>query len=510
MINDGLIRLQKGIQELSQMYNYLPFDSDNVLPLLLAHMPDRLLPKMVKALVLEMHVARMQGRLQGETAEQRFQHFIQQLSQPQNMLQLLEEYVVLARLLVEAIDMWVDYELELLTRLCDDWPEIQATLNTPDNLGWLVEVRSGQGDTHRKGRSVAILVWSSGFHLVYKPRSLAVDAHFQELLSWLNEHGYQPGFRTIKSVQKASHGWVEFIAPQSCTSPEQVQRFYERQGGYLALLHALAATDFHAENIIAAGEYPILIDLEALFHPYMRNEIEWQKQAPAVRALDYSVLRIGLLPQRIWGNDHNEGIDISGLGGAAGQLTPTPVTRWADVGTDTMQMRLEHVEVKLGDHRPTLSDQEVDTHAFHSSILTGFRTVYQLLRQHRQELLNKVLPRFANDEIRCLVRATGYYGILVSNSFHPDILRDALDRDRFFDRLWINIEQDAHLARVIPLEHQDLLRADIPLFTTRPASTILSAVTVRLLRISLKKLAWMWLSAIFTLWMIRTCHNRNG
>ena len=40
-----------------------------------------------------------------------------------------------------------------------------------------------------------------------------------------------------------------------------MKRFYERQGGYLALLYMLQATDFHHENLIAAGEHPVLLDL---------------------------------------------------------------------------------------------------------------------------------------------------------------------------------------------------------------------------------------------------------
>ena len=47
-------------------------------------------------------------------------------------------------------------------------------------------------------------------------------------------------------------------AAQACTAPEEIQRFYERQGGYLALLYVLQATDFHFENLIAAGEHPVL------------------------------------------------------------------------------------------------------------------------------------------------------------------------------------------------------------------------------------------------------------
>ncbi len=68
-------------------------------------------------------------------------------------------------------------------------------------------------------------------------------------------------------ADRGAYGWTEFVEAQACDTPEQVQRFYERQGGYLALLYFLEATDFHLENLIAAGEHPVLVDLEALFHP---------------------------------------------------------------------------------------------------------------------------------------------------------------------------------------------------------------------------------------------------
>jgi hypothetical protein len=40
------------------------------------------------------------------------------------------------------------------------------------------------------------------------------------------------------------------------------------------------------------------------------------------------VLRIGLLPQRLWGDDESVGIDLSGLGADEDQLTPRGVTAW--------------------------------------------------------------------------------------------------------------------------------------------------------------------------------------
>ncbi|GCF06930.1 hypothetical protein KDI_04940 [Dictyobacter arantiisoli] len=470
LMTAGLIRLEAGVQELAQIYTHLPFEPQKIVSLLSRHIPERVLPKLLKTLVLELNIARVQGRLQGKTSEARFHDFIQQLMLPQGMLPLLEEYVVLGRQLVETIDMWVNYELELLTRLCNDWQEICAQLNAGQDPGVLIEIRSEQGDTHRHGRSVAILTWSSGFQLVYKPRSLAIDVHFQKVLTWINQQGFQPAFQTIKILNQEQYGWVEFIRGRSCSSEEEVARFYERQGGYLALLYALEATDFHGENLIAAGEHPILIDLEALFHPPIGEQDQAAKNHPAMQAMDRSVMRTNLLPQRIWTNEQGQSIDISGLGGAAGQKTPMPVPRWAELGTDNMQIKLEQVEIQLGNHRPQLYGKEVDTLQYCPSIIKGFSAAYHLILKNRQILLNDVLPLFVNDEIRCLVRPTRFYTILLNNSYHPEILRDALERDRFFDRLWLDAAQEPLLTRVIASERADLWKGDVPLFTTTPTS----------------------------------------
>jgi lantibiotic modifying enzyme len=107
---------------------------------------------------------------------------------------------------------------------------------------------------------------------------------------------------------------------------------------------------------------------------------------------------------------------------------------------------------------------------YKDEIVAGFTRMYRLLRERRDALLNEQLPRFAHDEIRVLVRSTRIYATLLFESFHPDLLRDALERDRFFDHLWGEVEQRPYLARIIPAERRDLLRGDIPLFTTCPDS----------------------------------------
>jgi type 2 lantibiotic biosynthesis protein LanM len=487
LIRQGRERLQEEVEKLSQTLSELPFDPKTVVANLFVNLPEKLLNICSRTMVLELQVAGLQGLLKGDSSRERFYSFLEHLRQPEHLIALLQEYPVLARQLTICIDQWVAFSLEFLQHLCADWDEIKTSFSPENDPGQLVAVRGDAGDTHRNGRSVMIAKFSSGLQLVYKPRSLATDVHFQQLLTWLNERGDHPPFRTLKILNRNSYGWVEFVTPHGCTSTEEVRRFYERQGGYLALLYVLEATDFHNENLLAAGEHPVLVDLESLFHPHLvkidATQIAkinaTQSEQLAREILDRSVLRIGLLPQRIWSNGESDGIDISGLGGQEGQLTPYEVPYWEGMGTDQMQVKRKRMEMPGKHNRPTLNDTEVNLLDYGSAISAGFSKIYHLLLKHRDELLSSegLLASFAEDEVRVILRPTRLYGLLLLDSFHPNMLRNALDRERLFDRLWLPIEHQPYLVKVIPAEREDLWNGDIPMFTTHPNSRALLTIS---------------------------------
>ncbi len=460
--------LLSGIDTLARRYARLPIARESVVSSLLEALSWQLLAKAGRTYALELKVAGMLGRLRGATPQDRFESFIQRLTQREIILPLLEEYAVLARALALTLEQWLIASLEVLERLCADWSELRERLLLDDNQGLLEGIESGAGDRHRDGRSVMVLQFSGGARLVYKPKSLAIALHFQELLQRLNEYGASPPFQTLKVLDKGTYGWVEFVSSRECATPEEVRRFYERQGAYLALLYALEATDIHAENLIAAGEHPLLVDLETLFHPRVDLSKTLAAEEPASGALWNSVIRVGLLPVRLWGNEDAPGVNISGLGGEEGQMTPRPVPQWADGGTDQMRLVRERITLPAHSNRPRLNGQPVDMLAYTDRLLAGFKRMYRLLMQHRDELLAEALPRFAQDEIRFIARPTDIYGRFIYDSFRPELLRDALERERHFDRLWVGIQWQPHMARLIPAERADLLNGDVPFFTTRP------------------------------------------
>lgn len=494
LLEDARRRLDRGLEELAREARKAspegafpeggsPWEADAVVLDLLSQLASRVVMMLRRPLVLELHVARLEGSLEGDTPQERFASFVDRLGRPEEALELLDRYPVLARQLVERLDQGIRAHLELLGRFLADRPRLAGLLATgvagdiSSDPGRLLEIRPGEGDRHRDGRSVASLALApaDGSRLrrvVYKPRPLGVERRFNELLAWLNERGFEPAFRTLEILDRGSHGWVEHAAAEEAGGEEEIVRFYRRQGGYLALLHVLEANDFHFENLVAAGEHPVLIDLETLFHPTADLLIPGLPAAPPGHPIHRTVLNTGLLPQQLWkGAGPDTGVDLSGLSAASGQTTTHEVLGIAAPGTDAMRFEKAFDTFPEMSHRPRLDGEEVPLLPYRGAILRGFRDLYRLLMAHRRELLapDGPLEAFADEEVRVILRPSRSYGLLQFESFHPDFLQDEADRRDLFRRyLSSAVERRPALGRVLDAELRDLDRLDIPLFTHRP------------------------------------------
>src|SRR5262249_50586185 len=157
-----------------------------------------------------------------------------------------------------------------------------------------------------------------------------------------------------------------------------------------------------------------------------------QSDQLASQTMAHSVLRVGLLPQ-------SGRVDLSGLGGRGGQRMPHPVPRCEAVGTDEMHVVRKPWALPAGHNRPKLNGTVIEILDYTKAIVQGFTAMYRLLLAHRDEFLGETGPlaRFAQDEVRAILRPTRTYAMLLQESFHPDLLHDALERDRFFDHLWV-------------------------------------------------------------------------
>ncbi|MFF3734295.1 type 2 lanthipeptide synthetase LanM family protein [Streptomyces sp. NPDC002476] len=470
------------------------------------HLARRLARLAARTLVLELHLARKDGRLAGESPEDRFADFVRLTGSRDGLAALFATYPVLARILARATLDAAAALTEMLVRFAADRPVLPGTAvddgaagggtdgsGTADDRaagpgaaddrrggrrGLLVGVEPGAGDGHRGGRTVMLLRFEDGSRLVYKPRPLAAHRHFNELVRWFNALPGTPGLRALAVLDRGDYGWVEFVAERPCRSARQVESFYRRQGALLALLHMLDGTDLHYENLIADGEHPVLVDIETLFHPPLPAA---ESDDPAARALHDSVHRVGLLPQLLVGDE--TALDMSGIGGGQAASSPVRTADWADAGTD--RMRLVRRPGRFGEsaNRPRLTGTPADPSAFTRSLCAGFRAGYTAISRSRCELLHPggLLEQFAQDEVRVVVRPTWVYSTLLDESTHPDLMKEAGERHEVLSLLGTDVLGPAVLPGLLDEELTQLWSGDVPLFTTRPEGTGLWSATGRAL-----------------------------
>ncbi|MFB8024182.1 MULTISPECIES: type 2 lanthipeptide synthetase LanM family protein [unclassified Streptomyces] len=473
-----------------------------------------------RTLVSELHEARTGGRLSGEGPRERFRDFLRLTAGRAGLTSLVTRYPVLARVLAQAAMNAADAFAEMLARLAADRELLGSSTVLGDrgaggSAGYgphtLTGVESGSGDSHRGGRSVMLLRFADGARLVYKPRPLAAHRHFEALVEWFNSHADPhadtrtdspadfptgslagspadlpadspagtPALRAPRVLDRGAYGWAEFITSAPCLSTAETTLFYRRLGALLALLHVLDGTDLHHENLIACGPHPVLVDVETLFHPPLTQA---PPADPAARALHASVHRVGLLPQLLVGD--SSALDMSAVGGGRAASSPLETASWAAAGTDTMHLVRASGRFTESANRPTLDGAPADPFRFTDALCDGFRGAYTAVSDSRDELLGAegLLRRFADDDIRFVPRPTWTYATLLHESTHPDLMRDATERQQVFALLRTGALGSPALPGLEDEEIAELWQGDVPVFTTRPDSTRVHSGTGREVR----------------------------
>lgn len=383
--------------------------------------------------------------------------------------EMIDEYPVFARNLVRICRRFNRAYREFLDRYRSDRKTIADAFFGGTDPGAIVSAGSDQADAHRQGRTTLQIEFASGQRVVYKPRDLRIDTVFGTLQERINEAADRTVFRPIGHVEREEYGWSEFIEHRPCENEDDVESYYWRAGGLLALAYAFRGSDLHHENIIAHGSFPVPVDLETVFQPMFLDEQE-QEDGYSRASFSYSVFRTSLLGQELQGGS-TEG-DIGGF--TAIEDETRRKIHYANINTDAMgseyrNVRAEHKNAPLRNGDPQPLEEHLDP------FLEGFRTVYELLEDHGGSFFGPDLrDRLREARPRFLYRDTNLYAKVQNRALNPSNLKSGIDRSITIDLLarpFYPFTEGRKLHREILVRERASMEAlDIPFFTVRPGS----------------------------------------
>ncbi|MFI5976027.1 type 2 lanthipeptide synthetase LanM family protein [Streptomyces sp. NPDC051452] len=336
-------------------------------------------------------------------------------------------------------------------------------------VGRIRGVTFGAGDSHRGGLTVSRIDLTGGT-VMYKPRPSEADVALGALLDEVfadfpGAPAPEERIRVPRTLPRAGYGWAEFVQHRYCADDAELAAFYRNMGHWLAVLRFTGGTDMHAENMVAAGPVPVIVDAETLFDAPAPFAPSGRGDAVdvAAAAIRRTVLRTGLLPVRGTGFALG-GVDVSGVGALPGQQPLIPRPMIADGGTAAARFEVDLVAMPTAGNHPSASPV---LSAYWGRILAGFREMTERLRRPGLDPV-RLLRRFEGTRARRILRPTQAYVDIGRMLWHPASLHDesaAVERARDILRRNADVLPGAPTDReTIDGEIADLLAGDVPMF----------------------------------------------
>lgn len=415
---------------------------------------------LVKPVVYEYNYMRDNDQLASENGENARSRFVDHFSNADNVRSFYSEYQTAVNLIAHKLREKCEYILEILEHSLLHRSEISKIFSVDLDEDRIITVLTGSGDTHQHGRSVAQIFMQSGKKLIYKPHQMKTDIAFNELLCWMKDSGAPVCEQKSSPVLCCSdYGFTAFTENSECTDEDQVKRFYERSGQLLCVLHSLNGTDMHYENIIADGEYPVLIDLETVIHPKIRSDYTFSDQAEekAFRSMTTSVLYTGMLPEYSGGD-----ADLSGLGASVPQKALCKCDILSDDDSDDLHFDREYSTLEPCRNNPVLNGQRISAGQYTDQICKGFSETYRWIENNSSVYLSKISGLFSDVTGRIVLRDTNLYCQLLYIALSQEFSRKEFERKLILHRIFLG--SDMEEPDICRCEYEDLLNGDVPYF----------------------------------------------
>ncbi|PXV91688.1 type 2 lantibiotic biosynthesis protein LanM [Lachnotalea glycerini] len=412
-----------------------------------------------KLVALKLAIYKNSHTFESDNQEERFIEFLKRaFCSKQSFYIFYEEYPVAARVATVRTKYLIKNYTDILEHLDKDYEDIKKFLNK-ESLE-LTDIKLSTGDSHEQGNSVSILNFEEK-KLVYKPKDLRVCTAFEKFIIWYASSSDLLELKIPKGIYKDKYCYNEFIEAEYCINEEQVEKFYIRYGYLIAICYLLNINDLHLENVVACGEYPVIIDMETLF----QSVAELKDESIYFELINYlevtSVANSLLLPKQVHiGIDGT--VDLSALNGRETE-TNQKILMPKMINTD--DFHYENVKSMFvgGNNIPKFNEiEEVDVSKYNMLIYDGFNDFIHFIMKNKSECI-RTLDSFKGKKIRCLTKSTEKYASMIRFANHPNYNSEMKYRERLLMNVWAYPYQD---KRIVKSEVRDMLYNDIPIFFT--------------------------------------------
>lgn len=359
---------------------------------------------------------------------------------------LFERLPLLRELVTTVVGGEVAAAQRFLADLRQDLPALSASFFAGVGVE-AVAVQPGLSDPHAGRRTVCAVRFGNGRTLIYKPRPVGMERGLGDLLAWLAGRKAPLVVQAPPVCDCGDHGWMAHVPFTPCAAADDVELYFQRLGAFACLLACLGAVDCHADNFIARGAAPVLVDAETLLHPRLAA-------SPGFTLMETEIFPRSLVTPRgqtiVYGGFDKE---YAALGEAVEAAARSSGRR-----------NLPH----FGGEAMTLAAHRAATE-------TGMAAMADWLDRHAAALLagDGPVAELAGNAPRVILRPTSLYAAVLVDSWKETALGDAATRAagiarlrRYDDPTLSPIAWDAiHRA-----EREALVAADIPSFRLDPAS----------------------------------------
>lgn len=415
----------------------------------------------VRTLIYEMQSLKGENRLMGaDSGEQYADYCCRWLGEPAYLEGLRRRYPEMERLLELRVRQTVSFLREIARSLWREQREIRERLCANREWKSVETLQTGMSDSHREGRTAVRVTLDNGCRLYYKPHGIGKEIRYQRLYQAFCA-GCGLKVRETALLDGGDHGWEEAVETKPCRNEEEIRRYYQRIGIHLFLAYLLGGTDLHAENLIAHGEFPVLVDVET-YPGQMEEPSEKTAGELAEGLIRRSVLRTGLLPGAVRGIQ--EGMSLGAIHRPGRQNTGLRLPVLLHEKTADMEIAYREAVFDGRSSLAFLEGRVLNPGDYTEEVCRGFEGAFSLWLEKRTAWEEALSP-FFEERARVVRRPTQAYSMLLSLSLHPDFQESGERRRTLLKTAGRGKRQmEETEAWIQRYETESLLDLDIPFF----------------------------------------------